>query len=45
MIDALWWIGIVGGIAGTLITLLFKDPNVEQAEELIAELEKESRHV
>jgi hypothetical protein len=45
MISVLWWISIFGGIAGLMIILTFKDPFVEQAEELLDEIEVESRHV
>lgn len=42
MLVALCWLGIVGGIAGMLVTLLFKDPCVEQAEEILATIEVDS---
>lgn len=44
MINVLWWIGIFGGIAALMIIVTLKNPFVEQAEELLDEIEEESRH-
>jgi len=46
MIDALWWLGIAGGLAGTVISLFCKGPFdqfVEEAEQLIAQFERDNR--